>query len=151
MRTVGELCERDVVVATPDTTVAAAAKLMRHRHVGSLVIVDRANGGLRHPVGIVTDRDIVVEVTADDLNANELTVADVMSEEVVTVRADEGALEAMQIMRSKGVRRLPVVTQDGTLIGFVAFDDLLEVLAEQLQALSRVVAREQAREAVSRK
>jgi len=151
MSTVGELCERDVVVATPDTTVAGAAKLMRHRHVGSLVIVDRTSGSPSHPVGIVTDRDIVVEVTATDVDPNELTVADVMSEELVTVRADADALDALQTMRSKGVRRLPVVTAAGALVGVVAFDDLLQVLAEQLQTLSRVVGREHTKETASRK
>ena len=150
MRTIGELCERDVVVATPDMTVAAAAKLMRHRHVGCLVIVDR-DPGLGHPLGIVTDRDIVVEVTANDLDARELTVGDVMTEKPVTVRADEGPIETMHRMQSKGVRRLPVVNQDGRLIGLVTLDDLLEVVAEQLQTLRHAVVREQTQEAVGRR
>lgn len=151
MTMIGAVCMRDVIVGTPDMTVAGAAKLMRHHHVGSVVIVDKMSGGLGIPLGIVTDRDIVVEVTATDLDPNTTTVGDIMPGEVVTVRADAGALEAMQIMRVKGVRRLPVVTEEGRLVGLVAFDDLLELVTEQLSELTKVVSREQAREATARK
>ena len=84
MSKIGEVCERDVVVGTPDLTVAAAAKLMRHKHVGCVVIVDSMTGGLGVPRGIVTDRDIVVEVTATDLDPNTITVGDIMPREIVT-------------------------------------------------------------------
>ena len=151
MINVGEVCLREVVVTTTDMTVAAAAKLIRHHHVGSIVIVDRMNGGLGIPLGIVTDRDIVVEVIATDLNPNVITVGDIMRGELVTVRADEGALEAMQIMRLKGVRRLPVVTEEKRLIGLVAFDDLLELVTEHLSEATKVASREQQREAATRK
>jgi len=148
---IGEICSREVVFTTRETTVAAAAKLMRHHHVGSLVVVEHMNGGKRLPLGIVTDRDIVVELTALDLDAKTLTVGDIMSEPLVTAREDEGLLEAMEIMRYKGVRRLPIVGGDGQLVGIVSIDDLLEVLAEQMTELAKVVAREQAREATARR
>jgi CBS domain-containing protein len=151
MTTVGEICGHDVVVATPEMTVSEAAKLMRHRHVGSLVIVEKMNGGLRTPVGIVTDRDLVVEVTAVGLDPNTITVGDIMPRELVTVRADEAVLGALQLMRAKGVRRLPIVNEDGRLLGLVAFDDLLDVITDELSDLAKVVAREQAREATGRK
>ena len=142
---------RDVIVGTSELTVAAAAKLMRQHHVGSLVIVDRVDGGLGIPLGIVTDRDIVVEVIATDLDPNTMTVGDIMSGKVVTVRADAGAVEAMQIMRTRGVRRLPVVTEEGRLVGLVAFDDLLVLLTERLSEFTKVVGHEQAREAKASK
>lgn len=148
---VGEICSREVVFGTRETTVAAAAKLMRHHHVGSLVIVEQLNGGKRLPVRIVTDRDIVVEVTALDLDPRTITVGDIMGEALVTAREGEGLLETMGIMRYKGVRRLPIVGGDGQLIGIVTIDDLLEVLAEQLTELARIVTREQAHEAVARR
>ena len=151
MSKIGEVCERDVVVGTPDLTVAAAAKLMRHKHVGCVVIVDSMTGGLGVPRGIVTDRDIVVEVTATDLDPNTITVGDIMPREIVTVRADQDVAAAMQLMRLKGVRRLPVVTEGGRLIGLVAFDDLLEVMTGQLCDLTKTVIREQTREATARK
>jgi CBS domain-containing protein len=148
---IGESCNREVVFTTRETTVATAAKLMRHHHVGSLVVVEQMNGGRRLPVGIVTDRDIVVELTAMDLDAHTLTVGDIMAEPLVTAREDEGLLEAMEIMRYKGVRRLPIVGGDGQLVGIVTIDDLLEVLAEQMTELAKVVAHEQVRESAARR
>lgn len=149
--TIGEICSREVVYGTRETTVVAAAQLMRRHHVGSLVIVEQLNGGKRLPIGIVTDRDIVVEVTALDLDPRTITVGDIMGDALVTAREGEGLLETMEIMRYKGVRRLPIVGEDGQLIGIVTIDDLLEVLAEQLTELARIVSREQAHEAAVRR
>ncbi len=151
MATIGELCNREVIVATSTTTISAAAKLMRGHHVGSIVVVDDIDGGMRMPVGIVTDRDIVLEVCAADLDHDLLTVGDIMSRDLVTTHEDEGVLEAMEIMRYRGVRRLPVVGQDGELTGIISVDDLLDVLAEELGELTKVLSREQAREAAARK
>lgn len=151
MATIGELCNREVVIASPDTTVTAAAKLMRRHHVGSVVVVDEANGGLRMPVGILTDRDIVMEVCATEIDPSVITVGDIMSSELVTTREEEGVLETMQTMRYKGVRRLPVVGDDGQLTGIISVDDLLDVLAEELGELTKVLARERAREAAARR
>lgn len=150
MTMIGEICTRDPVVATLEVTIAAAARLMRRHHVGSVVVVTDS-GGMSIPLGVVTDRDIVVEVTATDLDPNTITVGDIMRREIITVRAEEGVLEAMQIMRSNGVRRLPVVNAEGKLLGVVAFDDLLDLVTEQLILLNKIVPREQAREAVERR
>jgi CBS domain-containing protein len=149
--TIGEICTRVTVFTRRDTTVADAAKLMRQHHVGSLVVVEDVNGGRRVPVGIVTDRDAVVEVMATGLDPNTITVGDIMVRDLVTARESEGVLETMQIMRYKGVRRLPIVGKSGELIGIVSIDDLLEVLAEELSELAKVVAREQARETTTRR
>jgi len=148
---VGEICTRETVFTTRETTVATAARLMRHHHVGTLVVVEEMNGGKRVPVGIVTDRDVVVEVMATGLDPNAITVGDIMGQDLVTARESEGVLETMQIMRYKGVRRLPIVGKDGQLIGIVSFDDLLEVLAEEFGELAKIVAREQARETSGRR
>ena len=150
MTMIGEICTRDPVVATLEVTIAAAARLMRRHHVGSVVVVTDS-GGMSVPLGVVTDRDIVVEVTATDLDPNTITVGDIMRREIITIRAEEGLLEAMQIMRSNGVRRLPVVNAEGQLLGVVAFDDLLDLVTEQLILLNKIVPREQAREAVERR
>ena len=151
MATIASICNRDVAFTTRETTVAAAAKLMRHGHVGSLVIVEQLNGGKRMPVGIITDRDIVVEVIATGLDPAVITVGDIMAQELVVGRESDSVLETLEIMRFKGVRRLPTVDADGQLIGIVAVDDLLEVLAEELNELARIVAREQSHEASARK
>lgn len=148
---IGEICSRETVFATRDMTVAAAARLMRQHHVGTLVVVEEIKGDRRMPVGIVTDRDAVIEVMATGLDPNVITVSDIMDQELVTARENEGVLETMQIMRHKGVRRLPIVDQEGLLVGIVSIDDLLELLAEELSELTKIVAREQARETSSRR
>lgn len=147
---IGEICNREVAFAERETTINAAAKLMRHYHVGSLVIVDDLSGK-RVPVGIVTDRDLVVEVEAMDLDPKVITVGDIMTNELITVPESQGVLETMEVMRFKGVRRLPVVDSEGRLAGIVTIDDLLEVLAEELTDLTRIVSKEQAREMQVRK
>ena len=151
MNTIASICNRSVAFTTPDTTVAAASKLMRHGHVGSLIVVEQLNGGRRVPVGIVTDRDIIVEVVATGLDPAVITVGDIMSRELVVGRESDTVLETLEVMRFKGVRRLPTVDGDGQLVGIVTVDDLLEALAEQLSELARIVAREQSREIAARK
>lgn len=147
---IGEICNREVAFAERETTINAAAKLMRHYHVGSLVIVDDLSGK-RVPVGIVTDRDLVVEVEAMDLDPKVITIGDIMTKELFTVPESQGVLETMEVMRFKGVRRLPVVDSEGRLAGIVTIDDLLEVLAEELTDLTRIISKEQAREMQIRK
>jgi len=89
---IADICNREVVFVNRDVTVQAAAKLMRHYHVGSLVVVDEVNGK-RVPVGILTDRDIVVEIDAMDLDAKVITAGDIMSQELVIVPESQGVLE----------------------------------------------------------
>jgi len=151
MTAIASICNRSVAFTTRDTTVAAAAKLMRHGHIGSLVVVEQMNGGKRIPAGIVTDRDIVVEVIATGLDPAVITVGDIMEPELVVGRESDSVLETLEIMRFKGVRRLPTVDREGQLVGIVTVDDLLEILAEELNELATIVAREQSHEATARK
>lgn len=147
---VGEICTREVVIATRNTTVVEAARLMREYHVGDLVVVDESEGR-RVPVGIVTDRDIVVCVLALGLDPAVLTVGDIMGSHLVTAAEDDDVYETLQIMRTRGVRRVPVVNTAGALVGIVALDDILEIFAEELDAAVKVVAREQANESQRRR
>jgi CBS domain-containing protein len=151
MANIGEICNREVIVTTADTTVAAAAKLMRQYHVGTVVVCERTNGEKRIPLGIVTDRDIVVEVVAPELRADTITVGDIMEPELVTAVETEGVVQTLEIMRHRGVRRLPIVGVEGHLVGIVAIDDLLGVIAEELTDIAKITAREQNREAARRK
>jgi len=148
---IGEFCNREVVYALRETTVVEAAKLMRSHHVGSLVVADEVSAGKRKPVGIVTDRDIVVEVTATGLDPKAMTVGDIMSSQLATVHEEDTVEQTMEMMRFKGVRRLPVVGRDGGLAGIITVDDLLELMAENLMELTRIISREQAEEARGRK
>jgi CBS domain-containing protein len=147
---VGEICIRDVVVASRDATVARAAQLMREFHVGDLVVVDES-GGRRIPAGIVTDRDVVIGVVAPGLDPATLTAGDIMTGELITAQESDGVFETLQTMRRRGVRRLPVVDAAGALAGIVALDDILEIIAEELGAAIKVTAREQANEARRRR
>jgi CBS domain-containing protein len=146
---VGEICNREVVVAQKSLSVREAAQLMRSRHVGDLVVIEERDGRT-YPVGIVTDRDIVVEVVAAGVNPDALTVADIIGPELTTVGESEGVYEAFFYMRSKGVRRMPVVNREGGLVGIVTLDDLLSLLAEEMSELAKLVSREKQREATVR-
>ncbi len=147
---VGEICNREVVIAEKMLSVVEAAQLMRTHHVGDLVVVEE-RAGRRLPVGIVTDRDIVVEVVAAGVNPDALKVGDIMGPEVATVRESEGLFEALRFMRDKGVRRMPVVDSTGALAGILTLDDLLSLLAEEMTELAKLVSHERQREASVRK
>lgn len=143
--TIGEICNRDTVFTTRDSSISAAAGLMREHHVGDVVVVEE-RAGRRIPVGILTDRDLVIEILAKDVDMSSVTVGDVMSGELITAREGDGLYETLQRMRAKGVRRVPVVDAGGALVGIVSVDDLLDLLADELTALTRLLSREQARE-----
>ena len=121
---VGEICNREVVFAARTTTIVEAAQLMRRYHVGDLVVADEVEGR-RVPVGMVTDRDLVVEVLAREQPFAACTVDAVMSAGVVCVPETAGLIETIQLMRSHGVRRLPVVDANGALIGILAAAQLV--------------------------
>jgi len=146
---IGELCKHPVIVVEPEHSVRAAAALMREHHVGALVVV--RNDGTRKPVGIVTDRDIAIGVVAVGLDAEVLTVGDIMGPRLVTAPVDQGVLETVRQMRTKGIRRLPLVAHDGALAGLVTLDDLLALLAGELDKLAGLVTREQAIEEKTRR
>jgi len=147
---ISEICNREVIVVQPNDTILEAAKLMRQHHVGDVLVVED-RGGVRVPVGIVTDRDLVVEIMAPELDQRVITVGDIMAPDLVTVKENTGVFDAIQYMRAKGVRRLPVVDGSGGLVGILTLDDLLELLAEELLALAKLVKHEQKKETMSRR
>ena len=146
---IGEFCNREVVFTTRKTPVVEAAQLMRRYHVGDLVVVDEVDGK-RVPVGIVTDRDIVIEVVAKVFPAENCAVENIMSAQLVCVEEKEGVIATIRLMRLHGIRRIPVVNGEGGLVGIVSADDLLDLLAEELAELAKVSPREQSREVRSR-
>lgn len=144
---IGELCNREVIVIEPQAMIADAVKLMRRYHVGDLVVVEQ-RGQQRVPVGMLTDRDIVIEVLAKDVSPGAITVGDAMSGPLVTAREDEDLVDVIARMRAHGVRRMPVVNAAGGLEGILAVDDILELLAEQMSGLAGLVKTEQQHERV---
>jgi predicted transcriptional regulator len=143
--TAGDLCTRETVCVPRATSLIDAARLMRERHVGSLVIADEQPEG-RVPAGVITDRDLVTAVLAPDVDVHALRVEDVMSTELVAVQEQTSVLDALAVMRAKGVRRLVVVDMRGLLQGVLALDDVIEVVAEQMQAVARALASGRPRE-----
>lgn len=146
---VGQICNREVIVVDRDTSIIKASQLMRQYHVGTLLVADE-QAGQRYPVGIITDRDIVVELLAEELPLERITVGDAMSFELLTTNENADLLATIKRMRSRGVRRTPVVTASGALIGLLAVDDVIELLAEQLTDLVTLIANERSRERVRR-
>jgi CBS domain-containing protein len=146
---VGEFCNREVIVIRGDESVKVAAELMRRHHVGDVVLVEDRDGR-QVPVGLVTDRDLVVEVMVPGLDAEALAVRDVLTSSLSTVGEDESLFDALDLMRSRAVRRLPVVDADGALAGILTVDDVVGLLTEMLGRLSAVVERQRSREAQQR-
>lgn len=142
----GELCNRSVVIADREESVRDAARRMRDHHMGCLVVVERS-GDIVRPIAMVTDRDLVVSVLADEReHLRELSLKDVMSRPLLAAREDEELYDVVQRMRARGVRRVPVTDAEGRLQGIFTLDDILELVSEQLEGLVGIVQREQRRE-----
>ena len=147
---IGDLCNRDVVCAARDTSVAEAAKLMREHHVGDVVVVDRQDAE-RMPVGIVTDRDIVLEVVALDVDPHVVTLGDLVQwGRLATVEESDTCAETLRRMHDNGVRRMPVIDASGVLVGIVTVDDLLPRFVGDLTELAQLAARGRQREQQTR-
>jgi CBS domain-containing protein len=147
---ISEICDREVVIVQRNNTILEAAQLMRQHHVGDVVVVEE-RGGVKVPVGIVTDRDLVVEIMAPAIDQTVITLGDIMVTGLATVKESAGLSETIEYMRAKGVRRVPVVDKGGGLVGILTLDDLLELLAEELLALAKLVRHEQKKETMSRR
>jgi CBS domain-containing protein len=139
MKTI-DICNKAVVTAIVTTPLVEVAKLMRRNHIGAVVIVDGENS--RRPVGIVTDRDIVVEVLAAGQDARNLKVGEIMCDSVATTSADDDVSWSLKIMRNHGVRRLPVVDGRGAMVGIVALDDILRFYSATLNDVAQALGTE---------
>ena len=146
---VRDFCSRVIVVAERSTDVREAARLMRESHVGALVVVER-RGGATRPLGIVTDRDIVLGVVAAGVAPESISVGELMSAELAVVSEDDGLYELVDRMADQGVRRLPVVTADGRLAGIVTADDVVRVLAMTFGSLAAALEHGGRREIAAR-
>jgi CBS domain-containing protein len=140
-----EFCTTDVAFCSRDTTVLEAAQLMRQKHIGDLVVVDDPKDECT-PVGLITDRDIVVKVIGNELSASQTTVGQIMRIPLVTASEAEDSSIAIARMRHHGVRRLPITGKHGRLCGIVTLDDLLRRLRSEVDALIDIVTKEQDQE-----
>jgi CBS domain-containing protein len=145
-----EACTTNVVCCGPQTTVLHAASLMRHRHVGDVVVVDNPEDeGI--PLGIVTDRDIVVEVLGNGLDPAKTTVGSLMRTPVVIAQESEDTTQVMERMHAHGVRRLPVVANEGEVVGIITLNDLLRLFIADANALLGIMTKGQINEQHSRR
>ena len=135
---VRDICNRTVVCARRDASVSEAARIMRREHVGDVVVIDREDAE-RMPVGIVTDRDIVVEVVAKGVDPDAITVGDLVPwGQLVTVQENDDYEATIRLMHAKGIRRMPVINAAGVLVGIVSSDDMLPRLARELSQLAEL-------------
>jgi CBS domain-containing protein len=142
---VGEICNREVVIVEQGTDAREASRLMREFHVGDLVVVER-RGEENIPLGVVTDRDLVIEVLAREVDPATVTVMDLVAGELVSASEEESLLDCLQRMRQKGIRRLPVVNSGGGLVGILTMDDVLDLLSEELTDVVSLIARQSSSE-----
>jgi CBS domain-containing protein len=143
--TVSDICIKNVITIEKDKSLTEASMLMRKHHVGDVVVVERKDSQF-FPLGIVTDRDLVLEVVATELDPDVITVGDIMLETLVVVNSDADLMQASKLMASKGVRRMPVVSNDGVLEGIVTLDDLLEVVGNIFSNLTKLFNKQQKNE-----
>lgn len=142
---IGEICTRSVVTCGRETSVLELAQLMRDRHVGDVIVVDEHDGQMT-PVGVVTDRDLVVEILAKGANPDLLRAGDLIANEIVTAFESELVYDAIWHMRGKGIRRLPVIDSHNHLLGVLTADDVTAFLAEELTEVARIAHRQIKRE-----
>jgi CBS domain-containing protein len=136
---ISEYCRTDPVTGAPGDSVQEAAKRMDAAGVGCLVVVDEA----RRPLGMLTDRDIALRVLRSRLDPTRATVGDLMNAPAVTVSDRAPVAVAARFMRANGLRRIPVIDhRDGTLLGIVASDDLLQLIASELASCAEVARRQ---------
>jgi CBS domain-containing protein len=147
---VDSVCSSEVITVKQDQTLREAASVMRLHHVGSVVVLS-AQGNSKRPLGIVTDRDLVVEVMATGLDPDTIKVSDLLDGAPVTVHQQDDVMDALHKMRSRGVRRLPVTDPHGDLAGIVSLDDLLHSVSREMSLLARVVEYQPRQEASRRR
>jgi len=136
-----DLCSASPVSISRTASLRQAALLMRNSHVGSIVVLD-ADGGSRRPVGMLTDRDIVLKGVVEDRDPGKTRVEDIMSTELVFVSRNVGLYEAVRKMRQNNVRRLIVTDEAGGLCGLFSTDDLVRLIGEEIGEVGELFARQ---------
>lgn len=148
---VAMVCKKLVVTVQRSDEVSHAARLIREKHLGYLVVVETDDAGRSpRPVGVLTDRDLVVSLLARDLNAKSVLVGDVMTSNPITVLESDSVETALHRMRDFGIRRVPVVSYAGELVGVLATDDILQLLAGDTTDLASILSHERSIEGLRR-
>lgn len=117
---VSEVMSKDVRSCNPSTNLASAAMIMWERDCGALPVVDEED----KVVAMITDRDIAMAVTIKGRYASDITVSEVMSENLTSVTENQTIKTALKIMSKEKVRRLPVLDKEGRLTGIISINDI---------------------------
>jgi CBS domain-containing protein len=136
--TVDQVCVHTAVTIKHDLPIVQCAKIMHDDQVGCLVITE-VRDGLRLPTGMLTDRDITIKVVAFSLDPYVFTAGDIMVQPLVTARMDESLVSVLTRMQLHGVRRVPVITHTGALLGILEADDIWEIFSEEVYSLERIL------------
>ncbi len=132
-----DIIRENVVTVDPNEPAGEAARTMNRERIGSVVVAEN-----NQPAGIVTDRDLAMKVVGAERDPSEITVQEVMNEDVITASVDDGVAEMLRVLYKNEIRRMPVVEEDGTLAGIVTLDDLIVLLAGEMQDISGIIQAE---------
>jgi CBS domain-containing protein len=135
--TVYACCQTNVVSVKPDATVQFVAGLMKEKNIGCVVVTDN-----HRPVGIVTDRDIALRSATLCDEPETALIESIMTRDPMIIRKDTGIFDAIQEMKTKGVRRMPIVDSGGRLVGLLTVDDLIRLLAREMADIARIIGKE---------
>jgi CBS domain-containing protein len=138
---VGDICAKNFIHVSLKESLLNVAKLMRSQNVSSVVVIDRNDGEIK-PTGIITERDIVIEVVATKIDASRVTARDILSGELVIVKDTHSLPDALNHLRYFGVRRAPVVDKDGHLVGLFSIDDALPILSKRFSEIVTLMSNE---------
>jgi predicted transcriptional regulator len=141
---IGEMSIKPVVTITPEASIQEAARIMRTKKVGALIVTNS-----RKPIGILTDRDITVDVVAAGKDPAATTVSTIMHRKPSVLREDQGLFDAVKAFSNAGVRRLPVVNRAGMVKGIIALDDVLILLGTEMAHVSTALSRSLGRSAAA--
>jgi CBS domain-containing protein len=136
---VSEVCSHDVVFVAASESVVEAAKIMRRCHVGDVVVVKDDNG---RGIGVLTDRDITVELVAAEVDPATVSVGDILTRNLVSVKENDDIYDALVEMTDHAIRRIPVEDVDGRLVGILSLDDIVQLLADELHRVSTLLERQ---------
>jgi len=135
---IGSICTRRMVAVDSHSTLVQAASLMREQHVGALIVTEQTPAG-PSVSGVVTDRDITIDVIARGLDPASLKIGELASEKLVSVSEDADIAGAIAVMDANGVRRVVVTDAERRVTGILSLDDLMDACAKELAGLAKVI------------
>jgi CBS domain-containing protein len=137
------ILQKEPVIATAEDSVMECAQLMREHHVGDVIVVEETDDGTRRPIGIATDRDIVVSLVAEGGEGfRKTSIKSVMSGPLIVAELEDDIDEVVQNMKTNGIRRVPVVDTQNNIAGLVSFDDLVGHYSDRFAELEALVQQE---------